>query len=87
MSSYLIGLINKGNWRKPGDWGTLAVWSWGISRLIDLFATPGVYLGVDANRIGVHGHSRCGKATAVAAAFDPRIKAAYPNSSGSLGGG
>ena len=21
LTSYLIGLVNKGNWRKPGDWG------------------------------------------------------------------
>jgi hypothetical protein len=85
MSSYIIGLINKGNWRKPDDWGALAAWSWGISRLIDFFAAPTEYVGVDANRIGVQGHSRYGKATAVAAAYDPRIKAAYASSSGSLG--
>ncbi|MBE1489615.1 glucuronyl esterase domain-containing protein [Plantactinospora soyae] len=85
MSSYIIGLINKGNWRKPGDWGALAAWSWGISRLIDFFDAPGEYVGADANRIGVQGHSRYGKATIVAAAYDPRIKAAYASSSGSLG--
>lgn len=85
LSSYLIGLVNRGNWRKPGDWGALAAWSWGISRLIDFFAAPTGYVGVDANRIGVQGHSRYGKAATVAAAYDPRIKAAYASSSGSLG--
>jgi hypothetical protein len=82
MSSYLIGLINKGNWRKPHDWGTLAAWSWGISRLIDYFETDP---DVDATRIGVQGHSRFGKATLVAAAYDDRIGAAFPSAAGALG--
>lgn len=85
LSSYLIGLINKGNWRSPGDWGTLAAWSWGISRLIDFFDSPTQFVGADPNRIGLAGHSRYGKATIVAAGYEPRIKAAYTSSSGSLG--
>jgi hypothetical protein len=82
MSSYLIGLVNHGNWRRPGDWGALAAWGWGISRLIDYFETDP---GVDASRIGVQGHSRFGKATLVAAAYDERIGAAFPSSAGALG--
>jgi hypothetical protein len=85
LSSYIIGLINKGEWRSPDDWGTLAAWSWGISRLIDFFDAPTQFVAVDGDRIGLQGHSRYGKATIVAAAFDPRIKAAYTSSSGSLG--
>ncbi|HEV8560710.1 MAG TPA: cadherin domain-containing protein [Actinophytocola sp.] len=82
LSSYLIGLISKGNWRRPADWGALAAWSWGISRLIDYFATDP---DVDATRIGVQGHSRFGKATLVAAAYDQRIAAAFPSAAGALG--
>jgi hypothetical protein len=82
LSSYIIGLVNKGHWRRPGDWGALAAWSWGISRLIDYFGTDPE---VDATRIGVHGHSRFGKATLVAAAYDERVAAAYPSSAGALG--
>jgi hypothetical protein len=82
LSSYLIGLINRGAWRRPRDWGALAAWGWGISRLIDFFETDPA---VDATRIGVHGHSRFGKATLVAAAYDQRIGAAYPSSAGALG--
>jgi hypothetical protein len=86
MSSYIIGLINRGEWRKPDDWGALAAWSWGISRFIDYVEGPGGdLLGVDAKRIGVQGHSRYGKAALVAAAYDTRILAAYPSSAGSLG--
>jgi hypothetical protein len=82
LSSYIIGLINKGHWRKPHDWGALAAWSWGISRLIDHFETDPE---VDATRIGVQGHSRYGKATLVAAAYDDRVGAAFPSSAGALG--
>jgi hypothetical protein len=82
LSSYLIGLINQGNWRLPGDWGALGAWSWGVSRLIDYFETDP---DVDATRIGLQGHSRFGKATLVSAAYDERIAAAYPSCAGALG--
>jgi hypothetical protein len=82
MSSFLIGLVNKGRWRHPLDWGALAAWSWGISRVIDHFETDPE---VDATRIAVQGHSRFGKATLVAAAYDERIAAAFPSSAGALG--
>ena len=82
LSSYLIGLFSKGNWRKPGDWGTLAAWSWGASRLVDYFETT---TDVDATKLGIEGHSRYGKAAIVAAAYDQRIQIAWPSSSGSLG--
>jgi len=82
LTSYLIGLVNQGNWRKPNDWGTLAAWGWGISRLIDYFETD---LDVDATQIGVTGHSRYGKATLVAMAYDQRIAFGFPSCSGSLG--
>jgi (4-O-methyl)-D-glucuronate---lignin esterase len=82
LTSYLIGLCNKGNWRKPTDWGTLAAWSWGISRLIDYFETDN---DVDANKIGVSGHSRFGKAAIVAMAYEPRLAIAFPSCGGSLG--
>jgi hypothetical protein len=82
LSSWIIGLINKGHWRKPEDWGALAAWSWGISRLIDFFEA---YPETDGTKIAVHGHSRFGKATLVAAAFDDRVTSALPGSAGALG--
>lgn len=82
LSSYLIGYFSKGNWRNPGDWGTLAAWSWGISRLVDYFETT---TDVDATKLGVEGHSRYGKGTLVALAYDERLQIGWPSSSGSLG--
>ncbi len=83
LTSYLIGLVNRGNWRKPDDWGTLVAWSWGVGRLIDYFETHDT--GIDPARIGLTGHSRYGKAALVAMAYEPRLAIAFPNSSGALG--
>lgn len=49
LTSYLIGLVNRGNWRKPYDWGTLVAWSWGVSRFIDYFES-GVNSDVDPSK-------------------------------------
>ena len=82
LTSYLIGLVNQGNWRKPDDWGTLMAWCWGISRLIDYFETD---KDVNAKMIGLNGVSRYGKATLVTMAFEPRLAIAFPGDAGSLG--
>ncbi|MDR1919399.1 MAG: hypothetical protein LBQ65_07110, partial [Tannerellaceae bacterium] len=60
LTSYLIGLLNKGQWRQPLDWGTLVAWSWGVSRLIDYFEAQDS--PVDASKVALTGHSRYGKA-------------------------
>jgi hypothetical protein len=82
LTSYLIGLVNKGAWRKPTDWGTLGAWSWVVSRLIDYFQTDN---NVNATQIGVTGHSRYGKAALVAMAYEPRLAIAFPSCGGSMG--
>jgi hypothetical protein len=82
LSSYIIGLMNKGNWRKPEDPGALVAWGWGVSRLIDAFGNDP---DIDEDRVGVQGHSRYGKGALVAAAYDDRIAVAWPSSSGALG--
>ncbi|MBQ7213096.1 MAG: hypothetical protein IJS25_01005 [Bacteroidales bacterium] len=82
LTSYLIGLINKGNWRKPDDIGSIGAWAWGISRLIDFLET---IPEVNSKAIGLSGHSRYGKATLFTAAFEPRIAIAFPSDAGSLG--
>lgn len=82
LTSYLIGLVNRGNWRRPTDWGTLGAWAWGVSRLVDYMETDPL---VDASKIGVEGHSRYGKATLVAMAYEPRLSLAFPSCGGSMG--
>ena len=59
LTSGIIGLCNKGQPRKPDDWGALRAWAWGASRALDYFETD---KAVDAKRVGIEGLSRYGKA-------------------------
>jgi len=78
----IIGLCNKGERRKPSDWGTLRAWGWGVSSLIDYFEGEAQF---DATKVAVEGNSRYGKTTLVATVFDERIAAAFVSSSGKGG--
>jgi hypothetical protein len=82
LTQGIIGLCNKGQPRKVDDWGALRAWAWGASRALDYFETD---KAVDARQVGLEGHSRYGKATAVAMAYDPRFAIAYVSSSGEGG--
>lgn len=82
LTQGIIGLCNKGQHRKPDDWGTLKAWAWGASRAIDYFETD---KDVDAKRIGIEGLSRYGKATVVTMAYEPRLAVAFIGSSGAGG--
>lgn len=82
LSEGIIGLVNKGQARKPDDWGALRAWAWGASRALDYFETD---KAVDAKRVGIEGHSRYGKATAVTMAYDQRFAIAYVSSCGEGG--
>lgn len=78
----IIGLVNKGQHRKPDDWGSLRAWAWGASRAIDYFETDAA---VDHNRLAIEGLSRYGKAAIVAMAYEPRISLGFIGSSGAGG--
>jgi hypothetical protein len=78
----IIGLANKGQPRSPDDWGALRAWAWGASRALDFFETD---KDVDAKRVGITGHSRYGKASLVAMAYDTRFAIGFISSSGEGG--
>lgn len=82
LSKGIIGLVNKGQPRKPDDWGALRAWAWGASHALDYFEND---KAVNAKRVGLEGHSRFGKATIVAMAYDSRFAIAYVSSSGEGG--
>ncbi len=82
LTEGIIGLVNKGQPRKLDDWGALRAWAWGASRALDYFETD---KSVDAKQVGLEGHSRYGKATLLAMAYDPRFAIAYVSSSGEAG--
>ena len=84
LRSGIIGLTNKGQPRRPDDWGALRAWAWGVSRLIDYFeANPDSH--VDAKKVGIEGLSRYGKAAIVTMAFDERVAVGLIGSSGEGG--
>ncbi|HEX3799561.1 MAG TPA: acetylxylan esterase [Verrucomicrobiae bacterium] len=63
----------------PTAGGDIAIWAWSLSRAADYLVTDQT---LDAKRIAVVGHSRLGKATILAAAFDERFAVAMPLQAG-----
>ena len=59
------------------DFACIARWSWAAMRAVDYLCT---LPEVDANKIGITGHSRNGKQALLAAAFDERIGAVVGSS-------
>lgn len=82
LTKGIIGLVNKGQPRKPDDWGALRAWGWGASRALDYLETDPA---IDAKRVGIEGVSRYGKAALVTMAFDPRFAVVLVGSSGEGG--
>lgn len=78
----IIGLVNKGQPRKPDDWGALRAWAWGAARGLDYLETD---TAVDAKHIGIEGVSRFGKAALVAMGFEQRFAMVLVGSSGEGG--
>jgi hypothetical protein len=78
----IIGLVNRGQPRKPDDWGALRAWAWGASRLLDHLQTVPE---VDARRAVIEGVSRFGKAALVTMAYEPRYAIGFIGSSGAGG--
>jgi hypothetical protein len=82
LTKGIIGLVNRGQPRKPDDWGALRAWAWGASRLLDYLETNPE---VDAKRAVIEGVSRFGKAALVTMAYEPRYAIGFIGSSGAGG--
>src|SRR5262245_3619271 len=82
LTKGVIGLVNKGQARKPDDWGSLRAWAWGASRGLDYLETD---RAVDAKKVGIEGVSRYGKAALVTMAYDQRFAVVLVGSSGEGG--
>jgi len=78
----IIGLVDKGQRRKPDDWGALRAWGWGAGRGLDYLESDPA---VDAKHVGIEGVSRFGKAALVTMAFDQRFAMVLIGSSGKGG--
>ncbi len=88
---YLDGFPNsvRARYLKPGqtdraadDWGSIAAWAWGMSRVEDYFETD---KSIDAKRVAIHGVSRLGKTVMWAGAHDQRFAAVIASCSGEGG--
>jgi hypothetical protein len=78
----IIGLVNRGQPRKPEDWGALRAWGWAAGRVFDYLETNPA---IDIKHIGIDGVSRYGKAALVTMAFDRRFAMVLVGSSGEGG--
>jgi hypothetical protein len=82
LTKGIIGLVNKGQPRRPDDWGALRAWAWGAARGLDYLETDSA---VDAKNVGIEGVSRFGKAALVTMAYDQRFAVVLIGSSGEGG--
>ena len=82
LTKGVIGLVNKGQPRKPDDWGSLRAWAWGAARGLDYLETDSA---INAKHVGIEGVSRFGKAALVTLAFEERFAFALVGSSGKGG--
>ena len=66
------------------DWGDIGAWAWSMSRVVDYVQSVPE---IDSKKLIALGHSRLGKTTLVAGAFDDRFAMVAPAGSGCAGTG
>ncbi len=78
----LAEIFGTTNDRKDTEWGVIAIWAFAASCVLDYLRT---LPEIDSGKIGITGHSRCGKAALWAAVIDERFAWTMPNNSGCCG--